>query len=161
MHVYYVCIKLRKQTKQTSRTISLSCTTTQQHNSTTAQQHNNTTTQQHNDTTTTTTTMTTQQHIDVHSWKFVVLSNGHNMFFDKVGRPISTPAMSSQQASLWADAVDTSEDENQQVVNHACQTGPADKTVRARPGSPQLSEPYCPPNAVQNPMLESRTKSVF
>ena len=34
-------------------------------------------------------------------------------------------------------------------------------TVRAKPGSPQLSEPYCPPNAVQNPMFESRTKSVF
>ena len=34
-------------------------------------------------------------------------------------------------------------------------------TVRAKLGSPQLSEPYCPPNAVQNHMFESRTKFVF
>ena len=34
-------------------------------------------------------------------------------------------------------------------------------TVRAKPRSPQLSEAYCPPNAVPNPMFESRTNSVF
>ncbi len=34
-------------------------------------------------------------------------------------------------------------------------------TVRAKPGSPQVSEAYSPSNAVQNPMLDRRTKSVF
>ncbi len=34
-------------------------------------------------------------------------------------------------------------------------------TVRAKPGSPQLCEPYCPPNAVQNRMLDRCTKSVL
>ena len=34
-------------------------------------------------------------------------------------------------------------------------------TVRAKLGSLQLSEAYCPPNAVQNSMFEIRTTSVF
>ena len=34
-------------------------------------------------------------------------------------------------------------------------------TVRARPGSPQWSEPNCPPSAVQNPMLDKCAKSAF